>query len=781
MEAEVRVEFDRVEEDSVDDGRNNAVDHDGNPPPLPAQPLPAVAQPPPDAVAPPPPTGPYLATVGAPASTYFPYLCRLMSFHHGTEYDPKTQPMFEPDVLGTLTPTVILRWMHVMVYGVPDPPPGARSTHGRSSSIEFAKKAVSFFMPNRLMGWNSLRNEGNPTRSLEVNNLIKAVKKDEVRKVGKKSSARRPITKPEFRKVIQLLEAQGDFDSKYRYTAMLKQQFHLIGRSDDIANLETQGLKNHPDFDFAASMEVRWSKNVLEERDCPPQILLGANDPDYCVLLAHVIYLEPWCSHGCGRHSKYLYCDDRHAGSPHKVKVNYQKRCRACFNHPEYLEVSRLIDGPCGTHSVRKFPSSWARKNGCSTDDIEIRGRWKSGGGRARRVVNRYIDPEQQFIDCKCAAALCVGGAVKYVLKEDTNVTKQWMRENVVPGLVACFGTENTICDVLAPVLLWACFEPTVRGKVPQAIRDRVDAAYTQIRRLDPDENPVKKVPLTVYRAAEQVCIDECLVLDGAHHNDVGPQAATQGATQVFAAQQEQIGQLLGQINQLQGTVTTLQLALEGSMTAMRTHFGREFGVVNRNINRIAIQPPRRVVAGAVAAAAAAAPPAVPTDLGYIELSPNPRTLADLWTEYTHGLGGRKAACDFTPSERGRFKYKYSRRKNVWDVISRHVAAGYSAPAAIAKIHQCYGANLGCSAIQTAIQRDKARGGHPNLRILQPAVMGGTMPRMGPAVVTPAAPRRRAAAAARATPATGRASIRGHFALQGPLDGGAAIITRATC
>jgi hypothetical protein len=50
----------------------------------------------------------------------------------------------------------------------------------RSNSLAIWKKAISFFMPNCLIPWYSGRNEGNPTRSIETNNLIKRVKKKEV-------------------------------------------------------------------------------------------------------------------------------------------------------------------------------------------------------------------------------------------------------------------------------------------------------------------------------------------------------------------------------------------------------------------------------------------------------------------------------------------------------------------------------------------------------------------------------------------------------------------------
>ena len=50
-------------------------------------------------------------------------------------------------------------------------------------------------------------------------------------------------------------------------------------------------------------------------------------------------------------------------------------------------------------------------------------------------------------------------------------------------------------------------------------------------------------------------------------------------------------------------------------------------------------------------------------------LAPTVRTLEALWLEYTHGIGGNKAARYFTRAERGRCKFKYSRRKNLWYLI----------------------------------------------------------------------------------------------------------------
>jgi hypothetical protein len=40
-------------------------------------------------------------------------------------------------------------------------------------------------MPNKLMPWNAVSKEGNPTKSVPMNDLLKAVKKKEVWKQGK--------------------------------------------------------------------------------------------------------------------------------------------------------------------------------------------------------------------------------------------------------------------------------------------------------------------------------------------------------------------------------------------------------------------------------------------------------------------------------------------------------------------------------------------------------------------------------------------------------------------
>ena len=46
------------------------------------------------------------------------------------------------------------------------------------------------------------------------------------------------------------------------------------------------------EYDYILQSKMGWSKNVVEECDAPDQVLVGAMDPSYCVLLALGVHLE---------------------------------------------------------------------------------------------------------------------------------------------------------------------------------------------------------------------------------------------------------------------------------------------------------------------------------------------------------------------------------------------------------------------------------------------------------------------------------------------------------
>jgi hypothetical protein len=97
-----------------------------------------------------------------------------------------------------ITPGDICRFFNQKAFGVEQPGVDDFPTHARSNSLKASKKMLSKFMPRHAVPWDIVRLEGNPTRSTEVNDVIKRVMKCEVRQLGKPSQARRPLTFEEF-------------------------------------------------------------------------------------------------------------------------------------------------------------------------------------------------------------------------------------------------------------------------------------------------------------------------------------------------------------------------------------------------------------------------------------------------------------------------------------------------------------------------------------------------------------------------------------------------------
>lgn len=162
--------------------------------------------------------------------------------------------------------------------------------------------------------------EGNPTQSMQVNSLIKRVRKKEARKQGVKSQAQRPILSPEF---VALHELLSQYDGarrngnqggrvcwkRYGISAMVNFQFHLIARVDDTTQLVLEHIRVHDNFPNCLKTRLNWSKNVNDERDAPWQIVLGSINPVYCVLCSLALWLElNLKSNPVAMSSPYVFC-----------------------------------------------------------------------------------------------------------------------------------------------------------------------------------------------------------------------------------------------------------------------------------------------------------------------------------------------------------------------------------------------------------------------------------------------------------------------------------------
>jgi len=204
------------------------------------------------------------------------YLCRFMEFQHGfsVEFDSRGQfAAFTRRELLDVWPIDIQRFMGLISFGDPDcsvhAPANHRPINCRSSALEAAKRALSHYMPHRAAPW--CNNQGNPARSAPVNDVVKEAKKFEVRGEGSPSKAKRAVRPNEFARAVRILWSLPSFDCQHKHPMACLWQHALIGRLDDAAHFEVKDPAGHPNFDFALRTNVRWSKNVMEERQCPPQ------------------------------------------------------------------------------------------------------------------------------------------------------------------------------------------------------------------------------------------------------------------------------------------------------------------------------------------------------------------------------------------------------------------------------------------------------------------------------------------------------------------------------
>jgi hypothetical protein len=654
-----------------------------------------------------------------PPNSYKAVLVRFMSYRDSTTYAHNKE--FTQEELALITPAEILCWLNVQTYGAPEPDANDNPTMARSNSIKFWKKALSASMPNRMMQWNEVAQTGNPTRSVAVNDLIKRVKKKEVRRQGAPSQARWSTQREEYESMQAILRDEGqNIMSKYGIPAMNNFQFHMIARIDDTTQFKVENLQSHQQFDFCLKAKLNWSKNVHEERDAPWQVLVGAMDVTFCVIVSLAVWLEIYImSDPNGILTPYVYAfsDDNNVPSGGiKSKQTVQTVfARDIFPRPQFVNQG----GPLGSHSVRKMGSTEARRRGATKDEKDIRGRWKGKG----RVSDVYDDIELPYPDAKVAGLLCIGGPCKYVVKDDSGITSKFLLQHVVPGITRKF--PRHVALVLGTALLWRIFSQDGEDAVPQAIRQRVIVAYRNVQHLDEGINPISKIPLVITGNEGEVYMDPIVEDDGAADSGHGDSnndgegggrhggGGAGGAAFANRPNRQQLLALHSQMIQLREKMNTLQNTLEED----RVTRNRQYNTMNTNIRRMALRPAQHV-RNTENANDAQDPAAVGQDNRNpaATLSPTPRTLYVLWEEYQHGVGGRKAARFFTPQERGQVKFKYSRRKVFWDVVSHLIRSGLHSNVAIDRIYEVYGQNATVTTVINQMRRDKRNGNlHPLL------------------------------------------------------------------
>ena len=668
---------------------------------------------------------------------YRSWFLKCMNYSFGTshpkDYDFTTEELLE------LKPEHIYAFMANQVYGKPNPSDDDKPLNGRSSTLEYMKKAISFFMPNKLAGWNVETRSGNPTRSVEINELIKTVKKKEVRKEGKASSARRPMEQSEFRELIRRLRESNKPLVCRTLSAYFIYQYNMIGRVDDVAHFTVEDINPNVQYNFVLQSRMKWSKNVLEEREAPDQVVFGAGDPMYCAQLALAIHLE---------HSLMDGTMNKASASQLLFGVSKGVASKSLRDTIFADDFPRVDDKPLGTHSIRKLPSTYARRNGCQRDDIDSRGRWK----RQKHTSDEYIDVALPYPDAKVATVLCIGGAIMYDLKEGVGISDEWLLQNVSCNIGILY--PRPVAVVFGKALLWGVFDEDVSKLMDQRYVDRVRTAFARVdsNTLDEGVCPVRKVPLVIHNDDGNMVIST--LDDMEDEEEVGAENVRENgrneAGRNVRRRIEQGGnsEVLNQVSNLircfHSSIVThhiifLQIRLlkmhvvtlmrqneemKNDLHLFRVGTNSHLRNVHTCLRRVALRPSQPRIrsnnnsGGASLAAGVGGSSQImdPHVTHGSNISKLPKTLYVLWNEWEFGIGGNKPAKLFLATERGRVKYQYSLRKVFWDLCSEMIRRGHTSDTAIDEMYKVYSNRLSLTQILRKMREDRKRGGHPLLR-----------------------------------------------------------------
>jgi hypothetical protein len=95
--------------------------------------------------------------MGETQKAYLRYLNRFLNYHRNEE-EPARPQHYKPsnDELHAITPEHIERYLNYITFNSEEPEKGdeGQAEVIRASTAEFYKKAILYYIPNRLMGWN---------------------------------------------------------------------------------------------------------------------------------------------------------------------------------------------------------------------------------------------------------------------------------------------------------------------------------------------------------------------------------------------------------------------------------------------------------------------------------------------------------------------------------------------------------------------------------------------------------------------------------------------------
>jgi hypothetical protein len=197
------------------------------------------------------------------------------------------------------------------------------------------------------------------------------------------------------------------------------------------------------------------------------------------------------------------------------------------------------------------------------------------------------------------ASVLCVGQPVRYKLKANTGITRDWLLTYVVPGISQQYEDDdaNRITDVL-----YACLEPGCEYLLMPEVYGRVRAAWIILcveHEHERDWNPVEKVVLQVHRYENQLVIDELIAIPGGGNNGGGGVGGDDDPLVLAnraAGNQQQLGIITNQLHQLKQGLTQAKMENLHAISELRSFCQHQFGNVHTTFGKLLQQAPTRRV-----------------------------------------------------------------------------------------------------------------------------------------------------------------------------------------
>ncbi len=174
---------------------------------------------------------------------YNQHLIHYLSFLDGKQYNVSDD--FDFDCLLQITNKDAVRYFNFIASGVAEPTEKDQPTKMRSTSLLYAKKCISYFMPRPGPQWDIITGTGNPTKAQSVNKMNELIKTYDVRGEGVPSQARHAIEYQEF--LLLLVLARKMYASQSLLPAILCIlciQWQLIGQIDDMMQLGKSTLSH---------------------------------------------------------------------------------------------------------------------------------------------------------------------------------------------------------------------------------------------------------------------------------------------------------------------------------------------------------------------------------------------------------------------------------------------------------------------------------------------------------------------------------------------------------